>query len=1205
MPDDARVDELLKELLDSGATPEEVCRACPELLEPVRAGWQKVRALQAEIGELFPEAPSTDLVDQKQIRPPERSTHDLPSIRGYEVLEVLGQGGMGVVYKAWHVRLRRSVAVKMLLAGAYAKPLELERFMREAETIAGLRHPNIVQVHEAGDVDGRPYFTMELVEGGNLFDKVAGIPQPAREAAALVATVAEAVHLAHQRGIVHRDLKPGNILLTADGTPKLTDFGVARHLEGAASLTQTGVPIGTPSYMAPEQAEGKSRNVGPAADTYALGVILYELLTARPPFRAETAAETLRQVVSQDPVPPARLNAKVPRDLDIICLKCLQKDAGKRYATAADLAADLGRFLRHEPIRARPTGGAEYVLRWVRRRPAVAGLLAAVLLLLLVGGVGGALLYHQWAAARDRQAQTARQARWILQQARNPLKEAWQTQDLAKLTEALAEGNRAVDIAQSGEASAAVRQEAEAFRADAGQRLGRAKKNRALLQAVLDVSDPQESGPYAQDKTGRPIVLNQPSVDEQYAAAFRRWGLDMDGTAEAEVAERLRAEPEGVVQELIAALDGWMMERRRQGRPDVEWRRLYRFADQLDPSDRRHRLRALSVDGLPPRAEWVAGLVGMGSPWSALWEQARGNTWRHLREVHKEIDPRKEPALTVVLLAQACAAVGDTAAAEKVLRRATTVQPGQVVLLDAMGKLLERLGPSRLEEAIGYYRGARGQRHYLGISLSKALISAGRAAEAEELMKELILLQPDNAAFHLQFGVAAYHRKKVAEAQTHFRKAIDVNPAFASAYSNLGAILSEQQKHREAEEVLRKAINLKPDFVEAYVNLGNALTRQERYGEAEAAYRKAIDLKPDFANAHCNLSSALMGQKRHAEAEAACRKAIDLKPDLAVAYINLGGALMEKGKYGEAATAFQKAIDLDPSSDTGYYNLGGVRMIQGRLGEAEAAYRKAIDLKPDHALAYTNLGGSLALQGKYGEAEVAIRKSLDLDPGLDEAYYNLGVALMQQAKLDEAAQALNKADNLLPATNPTRAKARRHLKECQRYLSLDARLPAILQGVQKPADAAEQVELAQLCRLKKHYAAAARFYAAAFTAEPQLAEDVPHGARYDAACAAALAACASGKEAETPDSKDLARLRRQALDWLREDIAWWAKKLENGTAQVRLSARHRLQQSQSDPDLAGVRDKAELGLLPNEEREQWERLWSDLDALLRRVSGHE
>jgi serine/threonine-protein kinase len=217
---------------------------------------------------------------------------------------------MGVVYRAFHLRLHRHVALKMLLVRAHALPADRERFEREAEAVAALRHPNIVQIYEVGDVSGQPYFTMELVEGGDLAEKIQGVPQPARQAAALVATLADAIHEAHQSGIVHRDLKPGNILLTEDGTPKVTDFGLARRLQGEGGLTLSGVPMGTPSYMAPEQARGDKGAVGPATDVYALGAILYELLTGRPPFRAESATATLQQVVADEPVPPARLNPK-------------------------------------------------------------------------------------------------------------------------------------------------------------------------------------------------------------------------------------------------------------------------------------------------------------------------------------------------------------------------------------------------------------------------------------------------------------------------------------------------------------------------------------------------------------------------------------------------------------------------------------------------------------------------------------------------------------------------------------------------------------------------------------------------------------------------------------------------------------------------------------------------------------------------------
>ncbi len=254
-----------------------------------------------------------------------------PHLSGYEVQDELGRGGMGVVYRAWDHRLHRPVAVKMLLAGDFARPDERERFRREAEAAASLRHVNIVQVYDVGDLDGRPYLTMEFVEGGSLAQKLSGALLPAKQAAGLLATLAEAVQAAHDHGIVHRDLKPGNVLLTADGTPKIADFGLARRLDDGAGLTRSGIPLGTPNYMAPEQALGLTHSIGPAADIYALGAILYEALTERPPFRADTSAETLRRVVEEQPLPPSHWNAKVPRDLEVICLKCLRKEPHRRY----------------------------------------------------------------------------------------------------------------------------------------------------------------------------------------------------------------------------------------------------------------------------------------------------------------------------------------------------------------------------------------------------------------------------------------------------------------------------------------------------------------------------------------------------------------------------------------------------------------------------------------------------------------------------------------------------------------------------------------------------------------------------------------------------------------------------------------------------------------------------------------------------------
>jgi eukaryotic-like serine/threonine-protein kinase len=374
MAGDRRVLGLLEEMLDAGKTPEEVCSDCPELLAEVRQRWREFRLIDAAVVALVPGLRTTPAVGAISPAPP---TADLPQVSGYEVEAVLGCGGMGVVYKARQRVLDRVVAVKMLPPGAFAGPQELERFRRETAALASLRHPNIVQVHDAGDVDGRPYFAMEFVEGGSLAQKLAGAPQPARRAAELLATLAGAVEAAHRAGIVHRDLKPANVLLTADGTPKVSDFGLARRLEGGEGLTRSGAVVGTPSYMAPEQAEGEVGAIGPAADVYALGSILYECLTGRPPFRAESDLATVYQVVTREPVPPSRLNHMVPCDLETICLKCLSKEPGRRYATAAALADDLQRYDRGESISARRPGRLERVGKWARRRPAGAVLLGA------------------------------------------------------------------------------------------------------------------------------------------------------------------------------------------------------------------------------------------------------------------------------------------------------------------------------------------------------------------------------------------------------------------------------------------------------------------------------------------------------------------------------------------------------------------------------------------------------------------------------------------------------------------------------------------------------------------------------------------------------------------------------------------------------------------------------------------------------------
>jgi hypothetical protein len=372
---------------------------------------------------------------------PEIQPSDIEEIPGYELLGILGRGGMGIVFRARDVSLKRQVALKMILTGRHARPEDRLRFQKEAEAVARLQHPNIVQIYEVGQQNDLPYFSLEFVNAGSLAQFVAGVPQSPEVSAKFVLQLAGAMHYAHKRGIVHRDLKPANILLHLDESrllrdgqsadtavlrellsfvPKISDFGLAKHVGGDEHLRH-GVIVGTPSYMAPEQAGG-SGSVGPAADVYALGAILYEMLTGRPPFKGTSLQDTAQQVLTQDPVLPTQLQPKMPRDLETICLTCLQKDPGARYESAAALGEDLRRFLDNQPILALPAQLPDRVVKWARRRPVTAIALTAGVLIAVA-------LVYEWGEMTSRLRMERDQGRWDSEQTTAHLQNALATID--------------------------------------------------------------------------------------------------------------------------------------------------------------------------------------------------------------------------------------------------------------------------------------------------------------------------------------------------------------------------------------------------------------------------------------------------------------------------------------------------------------------------------------------------------------------------------------------------------------------------------------------------------------------------------------------------------------------------------------------------------------------------------------------------------
>jgi tetratricopeptide (TPR) repeat protein len=1072
------------------------------------------------------------------------------------------------------------------------------RFQAEARITGSLQHPAIVPVHNLGQLpDGRLYFTMKVVRGRTFADLLA---EPGGDAAeqqgarlGVFAQVCQALAYAHAKGVIHRDLKPENVMVGRFGEVQVLDWGLAKLLPrtgetaeqpaGAGEVVgsrpgevwQTCGAVGTLAYMAPEQANGEWERADERLDVFGLGGILCAVLTGQPPYVGGSAAEVQRKAQRGDLAEAlARLEGcGAEPELVRLARACLCAEVGGRprhagevaQAVAAHQAALQQRLRQAELGQARAQARAEGERK--RRRLTLA-LATAVLLLVAGVGSGAWLLQQQRAAARARQGEAGQQALRALEGGRPLLEEGWQANDVARLERASAEAERAVDIAERGEAEPAVRQQADAFRREVLGRLGRARKNAALMAALADISAPRETPRYATDESGLAVAVAEPSVEEQYAAAFRRWGVDVDRTPEAELVARFQSEPEPLRQEVIAGLDAWMLERRKQKAPEARWRRLLGLAGRLDRSPVRRRLRALLSGGLPPHPTTVAGVVGTvagpGLPWAALAGLPR-DRHAHLLELRGPEKWANEPVLTVLLLAQTSWALGDGARAEQVLRQAVATRPDQVVLLAALGDLLEERG--RAAAATEYYRAARMLRPQLGVALARALVRTGRVAEGEGVLRDLVGREPNNPEMHFFLGDALTAQKKLDEAVGSYRQALALGPRHVMAHNNLGNALAAQGRLDEAMAEYRQAFALGPKLAGAHYNLGNALKAKGDLEGAIASYHKALDIDPRYAPAHNNLGNALYGKGEVEGAIACFRKAVDIDPKLALAHNNLGNALQDKGEVEGAVACFRKALDIDPKFAGAHTNLGITLYVKGEVEGAIACYRKALAIDPRYANAHGALGEALLQQGRFAQACAANRRCLQL----------------------------------LPAGHSLRPSVSQHLQRCQQLLELDERLSAVLQGKAQPKDASERLRLAgvALRPARGQYAAAARLYAEAFAAKDARA-DLLAGHRYNAACASALAAAGKGQGAARLTDKERARLRGQALDWLKADLTAWGN-LAAGPAEQRLRVRQTLTHWRADPDLTGVRAKDALAKLPEDERAKWQELWGEVDGLLQRV----
>ncbi len=1207
-PHDARVDALLDRLLQSACTPEEVCRETPDLLPEVSRRWNAMRGVGRRLGELFPSA-GADEPDAGGGDPP------LPQIPGHAIEGVLGRGGMGIVYRAHQQSLHRDVAVKVLLLGVHASAAELARFRREAQVVAALQHPNIVQVFDTGEADGWPFFTMELMEGGSLADRLQGEPWAARDAATLVAALADAVEKAHRCGVIHRDLKPANVLLTAAGTPKISDFGLARRAD-EASLTQSGARMGTPAYMAPEQALGRLDTIGPATDVWALGVVLYQLVVGQPPFEARTPGALHHAVVHDPPSAPSRRNGGVPRDLENVCMRCLHKDPARRYPSAAELAADLQRFLRHEPVLAQPVGPVERCWSWCRRKPALAGLLLTGVALL---SLAFASLLREAGLAADRRTELARLESRL--------------DDVIRFAAAgnLDAASTALDGLSDG-ASDGLRARIVSVRADIA--LGKQLEGIRMQRAAL--ADER----FAKD-------LGKDVAEERYRAAFGAAKLGSVDEPAAVVAARVAAS--AVRPSLVTALDDWAMcagdETRRAwllgtaqladpGAP--EW--LQRLRDPAAWSDP-EALAGLVVSA--PATRSVTLLVGLA-------ERLRARGKDSVAFLGKLLLRHPDDFWINYALADAVF-WGDHAAAVRYLQAAVALRPDSAAPRVDLARALAFVG--RNEEALAQ----------AGIAIeidpgvetahvvrANVLGRLGRRDEAIAAYREVVRIVPASAQARSNLGALLADGDRLEEAVEEYEESLRLRPDAGETRANLGNALGGLGRRDEAIAQYRLGVQAAPEIVCTNYNLGLGLWQLGRFDEAAGYLRKTIQLDARHAFAHLFLAESLKDRGRIRDAIPVYQQCLSLRvPDPRPAGVLRRLQSLQQGRGEEARSAWQLWLNDVPrehclwegyaelcafvGNQEAYHGACDVLLASIEADDVRAAGRVgftcALSPRSDAEIgrAMQLVERALAEPSRYEEWErpwflfaralLAYRTSRFADALAQlaaEPVSEIGVAARLVAAMacrrlgrdDEARERLGTA---IADTDWSAVQAIQRDVWIEHVLRREAEalvlpdLAELLAGRREPSGP-ERLALLGVCEFEGRHLTTARLYAAAFAADPALATSGDGGHVHRAARAAALAGSGRGTDGAMLGAAEMAGLRGQARSWLRQGLAAWRSALEHDAKGSRDAAARTIAAWQKDAGFAALREPW-VGEYPFAERDDCRALWKEADDLLARAAA--
>jgi serine/threonine protein kinase/tetratricopeptide (TPR) repeat protein len=1076
----------------------------------------------------------------------------------FRIVRQVGRGGMGIVYEAEQLSLRRRVALKVLPFASTMDPKQLQRFRNEALAAASLHHEHIVPVYAVGCERGVHYYAMQFIEGTTLAQAIAGRaesrgrcesgpdsvtgpylktpsqPRPPdtapvaalsteltgpkarefyRRTAELIADAADALEYAHSLGIVHRDIKPGNLMVDGSGKIWVADFGLARFGPDAG-LTMSGDLLGTLRYMAPEQALARHGLADHRVDVYGLGCTLCELLTGKPAVGGIDKADILRHLAFEEPVAPRKFDKHIPAELETIALKCLAKNPNERYATAGELAADLRRFCEDKPIKAKPPTMLQRSARRLRRHPRVLTAAFAIAVLAAIGATMSAVLI-------DRQKRLAEDAHADARAALHRAQLALEDMSTLALTEWMpvtkVQGGQREYLKRAAEhndwlaTQPGVDIEARASAAAAMFRAGR-------LRQILGQAAAAHAGYNGAIDLYEGLAVEFPDevgYRRSLAMAYHRRGLFRDEPARETDLRRAMALNEQIVSEFPSNAEYKLDLAMSMGDLARHYQEYGRLRDARAICE---RATAVIVEPTTEREQWPVAQIYSTLGYVALFDSRWADSERaHRREIEL-LEPlvRNTPGSITYRFTLV----------DGLFRLAECLENQKSRPAEALDAISRAIGD--LRPLIANFTTEPKYQRMLALCSSvqsQALADLGRYSDAEAAAREAVAISEKLVA-----GDASV---------------MDYKSLLAHRLSFMSEYYSRVGQYVEAEAAIRRAI--------------------ATYEQIKITNKNSRVYQSNLAMLYHKLALNYYYWGRLPEADSGYRKSMELDQRSLSTCNDFGLLLKKMGRFPEAEATLHRGIEVNPNDGPLHNALGSVYEGQEKYELAATSYRRATAVGDDPT-PYTNLGKVLRILGRYDEALAYYRRGHELSRKLPAWYF------------------------------PTA----RWLRDAERLAALAPRLPALLSGQERPADAGEQIAVARVYQDRKRYAAAVRCYADAFAVAPSLPDELA-SYRFDAACAAALAGCGQGDDAAKLDDAERARLRRQALDWLTADLGGWAKLSENSADRPKV--RLQVEWWNNIRDLGGVREATSLAKLPEAERITWENLWADVDHLLKRVTG--